>query len=562
MNRWDEKFLAADALAADDRPHLLQTPQGALLGVTRRHGDRRIGVFKAIPYAAPPTGTARWRPPTPVAPWSGVRAALHYPPDCIQPPAMMPADALWYQGPLLPESEDCLYLNVWTPAGEGAGDAGRRPVIVWIHGGSFVSGSGSHHLYDGCALAAKDVVVVTVNYRLGILGLFAHPELTAESPHGSSGNYAVADVIQALRWIRENIASFGGDPGCVTLAGESSGAFLVSLIMGSPHSKGLIHRAIGQSGGMFYRTRRLRGTAGGRPGAEEMGAAFASALGAHSVADLRAIPARDLVNKAFEHIAHLDGAGFLMAVDGWIVPDFNPDIFDRGEQADIPVLAGFNSDECNSMASFGAVPPIAPDAAAYRAQLATTYGDLAGRVAAVYPDSDPLRSTLKAFDYALFGYAAEQWCHSMRHVSSQAYLYHFAHRAPGAQTRLPAPPDREADLGAFHSAEIGYAFGHIDDGACYAPNIPFGPIGEKERAMSELMSDYWTSFARDGVPSSRRGPEWKSYSEAGRDYMQFGDGRATASTHLMPGARELQQSIANAAWEREIGWTGGNPDLV
>src|SRR5262249_44653588 len=313
---------AADTVSVD----------GGTLRGTETDGVR---VFKGIPYAAPPVGSLRWRPPQPLVAWSGVRDASGFGAEC---PQTQYDQGSIYVRPLAPQSEDCLFLNVWTPAKAGE----TLPVLVWIHGGALTRGSGVSETRDGVPLAKKGIVLVSLNYRLGALGYLAHPALTAESPRQSSGNYGVLDQIAALEWVQRNIAVFGGDAAQVTIAGESAGSWSVNTLVASPLAKGLFVRAIGQSGGRFGTTPALSEDRGAVASAEKVGVAFANAAGAASIAALRAMPAEKLV----------DVAGFRTQenVDGWVLPDQIRTIFAQKAHNNVPVLVGSNAHEMTSLA--------------------------------------------------------------------------------------------------------------------------------------------------------------------------------------------------------------------
>src|SRR4051812_39235676 len=298
------------------------TVDGGRLRGTSADGVR---VFKGIPFAAAPIGARRWKEPEPVVAWSGVKNADTFGAQCMQEP--YPEGSPYASASPPPAmSEDCLYLNVWTAA--KAGD--KRPVMVWIHGGAWTRGSGSTPTYNGAALARKGVVVVTTNYRLGVLGFLAHPELTKESPNHASGNYAILDHIAALKWVQKNIAAFGGDPTRVTIFGESAGSWSVNVLHATPLAKGLFHRAIGESGGQFAGNPSLAQ-------AERRGVALADAVGARTLAELRALPADQLLGvEAFRAIAN---------VDGYVLPEDVRTIFGRKRHNDVPVLVGSNANE-------------------------------------------------------------------------------------------------------------------------------------------------------------------------------------------------------------------------
>src|SRR6266850_2687529 len=343
---------------------------GGLISGTTVDGVRS---FKGVPFAAPPVGDLRWKPPQPVLAWQGVRQADNFGPICPQSP--YPSGSMYYSPPQT-QSEDCLYLNVWTAAKVGD----KRPVMVWIHGGALTRGSGSNAAYDGTALAKKGVVLVTINYRLGPLGYLAHPELTSESPQHSSGNYGVLDQIAALKWVQKNIAAFGGDANRVTIFGESAGSWSVNALVASPLARGLFHRAIGESGGSFGPGTYLREDRNALPSAERIGVAFAKAAGADSIKALRALPA-DKIVEVFNNDP--EGKKFRTQpnVDGWVLPDEIRNIFAKGKQNDVPVIVGSNGNEMTTLTVPATVPKTIED---YRKRIEPLYGGMIKELDAVY----------------------------------------------------------------------------------------------------------------------------------------------------------------------------------
>src|SRR5262249_14218117 len=338
-------------LAADNG----QVAYAAAADVVRVEGGQISGsaadgvrAFKGIPYAAPPVGTLRWKAPQPVVPWSGVRQCDAFGPECPQAP--YPSASMYYTPPQK-QSEDCLYLNIWTAAQPRQ----KLPVMVWIHGGALTRGSGAHAVYDGAALARKGVVLVTINYRLGPSGYLAHPELSAESPNHSSGNYGVLDQIAALKWVQKNIAAFGGNPARVTIFGESAGSWSVNTLVATPLAKGLFQAAIGESGASFQPGMHLKDDRNGLPSAEKVGAAFAKAAGTNSLAPLRAVPAEKIVD-LFNN--DTEGKKFRTQpnVDGWVFPDEIRAIFAGGKQNDVPVIVGSNANEMTTLTTPAILP--------------------------------------------------------------------------------------------------------------------------------------------------------------------------------------------------------------
>ncbi|RZJ84684.1 MAG: carboxylesterase family protein, partial [Brevundimonas sp.] len=361
--------LAVSALAlitcASANAQTVTAQAGAVRGAT----DGGIANFKGIPFAAPPVGEMRWRPPAPAARWTGVRDATRFGAACIQP---TPVIQTVYSANIGATSEDCLTLNVWTPS-----TTGKAPVMVWIHGGALVSGSSKETLYDGARLAREGVVVVSINYRLGVLGWLAHPDLSAETPLGISGNYGLMDQVAALEWVKRNIGSFGGDPDNVTIAGESAGGLSVLYLMASPLADGLFDRAIAQSAYMIS-TPELKTARFGAPSAEGAGSALSRTLQAPSLRALRSMDPQTLTDRAA-----MGGFATFGVVDGKVLPRQIVDTFDRGEQARVPVLAGFNSGEIRSLRMLAPATP--GSAADYERMIRERYGDMADAFLRLYP---------------------------------------------------------------------------------------------------------------------------------------------------------------------------------
>lgn len=492
---------------------IVRTARGALAGVDAGGG---VAAFRGIRYAEPPLGERRWRPPVAAAAWGGLRSAARFGPACVQ--VRVSPGSIYEQYP--PQSsEDCLFLNVWCPW-----NAARSPVMVWLHGGSLRMGDAASAMYDGAALARKGVLVVTVNYRLGVLGYLAHPQLSAESPHAASGNYGLLDQIEALRWVREHIAAFGGDPGNVTVFGESAGALSAILLMSSPLASGLFHKMILQSGSLVS-VAELRRSSFGQPSAESTGERLARELGAEDLAGLRAMDAGELVGRAA-------AAGFnpRPAVDGWVLPRQIVEIFDRSEQAPVPVIVGFNEGEFRSLPAL--LPPLRANAAEYEARLRSTYGNLAPRYLGHYPATNIEQSALAAARDAFFGWSAERLARSQEQVGQPAYLYFFAHQYPRQQA---------LHFEAFHGSELPYEFGRIGALDGWPERWPRPPDDARERALSEAIMTYFTSFARDGAPTANGAPTWRPYG-ANREYLDIRD-TPRASRGLMPGVFELHEEV-------------------
>ncbi|WGM40665.1 carboxylesterase family protein [Caulobacter sp. NIBR1757] len=476
--------LAAPALA--QTAPLVAAPAGSLRGAD----DAGVSVFRGIPYAAAPVGPLRWRPPMAAKPWTGVREATRFGAACMQPASP------FYNHPAV--SEDCLFLNVWAPA-----RAKKAPVLVWIHGGSLVSGSGSEVLYDGKAFAGRGVVLVSINYRLGAFGWLAHPGLNAESPDRISGNYGLQDQVEALRWVQRNISAFGGDPGNVTIAGESAGALSVIYLMAAPQARGLFHRAISQSGYMITAPMLRGGGYADWPDAETAGAALAGQMGAADTTALRAMSAQAVI----EGTARTRWFP-LGNVDGHTLPRQPIDVFDRGEQAPVPVLAGFNEGEIRSLRFL--LPPAPADAAAYEREIRARYGDLADAFLERYPAGTMAQSMLATTRDAMYGWTAERLAAKQTAVGAPSFLYYFDHGYPAADA---------AGFRAFHASEIPFVFGTTGLTPPYWPAIP---RDGREQRLSDAMLNYWASFARDGVPSAQGEAAWRPYGQD-RHYMAFED---------------------------------------
>ena len=466
-------------------------------------GDGGVWRYAGIPYAAPPVGALRWRPPQPVEPWADVRQADQLPPGCPQPTLPVPPDAEPFFGPGATRlEEDCLYLNVWSAAGPDE----RVPVMVWIHGGGLFVGDGATAAYDGAALARRGVVVVTINYRLGALGYLAHPLLREESAHGASGNYGLLDQIAALEWVQRNVAAFGGDPDRVTIFGESAGSWSVNYLLATPLAAGLFAGAIGQSGGGFSPLASLAE----RDAAEAQGERFAEALlGAET-----AVSREALRSAAAADVLAADAAAPRPNVDGWALTDGIHDVFAAGRQHDVPVIVGANADEGTALRALAGGREIAT-VEEYRAWARGEYGDLADAYLAAYPaasDADVAAGRIASSGDGRFVWEMRTWARMMEQVSSPAYLYFF--------TRVPPAADADR-YGAYHTAEIPYVFNNLGGGGRYW--FANRDYDDTDRQLSDVMASYWVNFAATGNPNGDGLPEWPAYTRTDESAMELGD---------------------------------------
>jgi para-nitrobenzyl esterase len=485
-------------------PHTVQISNGLVAGVANQ--DTGVRIFKGIPFAEPPIGDLRWKPPQPVKDWKGVRPAIQFGPRCMQHPVF--GDMNFHSNGM---SEDCLYLNVWTPYRTMGASAIKKllPVLVYFYGGGFVAGDASEPRYDGESLAAKGIVVVTMNYRLGIFGFLAHPELTKESPNHASGNYGLLDQNAALQWVQQNVAAFGGDPKRVTIGGESAGSISVSAHMASPLSKNLINGAIGESGSIL-------GTLSAVPlaQAEKQGVDFATSVGATSLAALRAMTTAQL-----HEATSKSGVGqFPLAIDGYFLPESPASVFAAGKQAHVPLLLGWNSAEMTWRALLENDEPTPEN---YAKAVRKLYGDQADEVLKLYPASTPDEVIDSATDLAtdrFIAYSTWKWFDAQVETGgSPVYRYLFArarppmtpemgNATPGLAGGILQNSDAKAhaaipDRGAVHSAEIEFALGNLSTNHVYA----WTPDDYK---VSNLMQEYFANFVKKGDPNGPPLPKW------------------------------------------------------
>jgi para-nitrobenzyl esterase len=478
---------------AGSRPATLVV-DGGLVAVPAPRPDG-VTSFKGLPYAAPPVGPSRWRPPAPLIAWSGVRSAESFGPDCMQAPSENSSP------PSRPRSEDCLYLNVWTAAAKGK----KQPVYVWIHGGGSRVGSGAQPQFDGGALAKTGIVVVTINYRLGPFGFLSTSALSAESGYGASGNYGFMDDIAALRWVQRNIAAFGGDPTRVTLGGESSGSVSTSTLMVSPLAAGLFHRAIGESGSAFRVAEPGSMGATSLAAEEHKGDALARVLGATDLAQLRAAPAEVILTEGGRMGIYFN----LPVVDGHVLPDAPWRLFQAHRYNDVPLLVGWNAQEGSlSMAGLaGTLPQL----------LGKYYRTEAAKIAPFYPAASPddIHAKIMAAGDNNIAFGTWKWgIAQQRFGGNPVYIYEFD-RAP------PVPPGTFGAFdvtlaGAYHGSEMVYAFDTLGAQPTWA-------VTDADRRVARQMSGYWANFIKTGNPNGAGLPAWPRYDPAqGPGRMRIG----------------------------------------
>lgn len=467
------------------KPGPVKTQAGLLSGTTNKEGDIRI--FRGIPFAAPPVGNLRWKAPQPVKPWKGIRKAEEFGPSPMQPePAPF---SMWSEEFLIPKepiSEDCLYLNVWTGA---KSENEKLPVMVWIYGGGFNSGGSAVPIYDGEAMAKKGIVFVSINYRVGIFGFFAHPELTEESGRGASGNYGLMDQLAALEWVQKNIAAFGGDPQNVTIAGQSAGSMSVNALVASPLAKGLFGKAIAQSGANF-----TRGSAS-LSQAEAEGVKVAQSLGASSLPELRGKPAEELMKA----VSGMRGP----IVDGYVLPGSIANIFAAGKQNPVSLLTGWNQDE-------GLIFGPIKTAEEFRKHAEAEYGSEAKDFLRHYPastDEEAAASQQNLSRDMIFGAQNYIWAkvHS-RQENGKVYVYRFTRKVPATGEYVK--------YGAFHTGEVPYAYDNLQ-----FVDRPWEPV---DRELARIMSSYWVNFIRTGNPNGPELPNWPAYTTSEKQIMVLG----------------------------------------
>lgn len=485
---------------------LVETTSGSLEG---QGADEAGGVlaFRGIPFAQPPIGDLRWRPPQPPKAWEGTRSAAQAGLPCWQP--ISPPTSIYSRGEM-ELGEDCLYLNLWTPA---TSSDERLPVMVWFHGGGHNTGHGSSLVFDGTSLARKGVVLISANYRLGAIGFMAHPALTAESEHTSSGNYGILDKIATLEWVRDNAAAFGGDPLKVTIFGQSAGSTSVCTLMASPLAAGLFHRVIGHSASCIGERMELEA-------AQERGSSLAAALGIEGEGAEAATALREVEPaKVLEASRTPGSASPGIQVDGWVVPKQMRGIFEAREHNDVPVIVGWTSDEGKGL--FAGLPEMTQEDC--EAWIRQRFGDRADDVLALYADEAEAESPKVArqsiqADQA-FGWGAREWVRLVEAAGNDAYHYFFSQAAPVYNLYLPDRPQLEVPegprgYGAYHSGDLAYAFGN--------QHLVGFNWTEQDREVSRVMSQYWVNFARTGDPNGEGVPHWPRYEAATDQSIELG----------------------------------------
>lgn len=490
-------LLSAYCANAQSDLNIIQTNAGKISGTVSE--DKSVHIFKGIPFAAPPVGELRWKAPQPVTPWSDVRQCASFAKSPIQ---SKPNEFGVYTREFLikdePLSEDCLYLNVWTGAKTSAE---KRPVMVWIYGGGFVSGGTNVPIYDGEALAKKGIILVSIPYRVGILGFFAHPELTKESPNHTSGNYGLMDLLAALKWVQKNIAAFGGDPANVTIAGQSAGSYGVNYLVASPLAKGYFSKAIAESGAHMLPG---KGSGVSLAEAEKEGIAAAGELHAATLADLRKLSPEELLKQN----------NFRPIIDGYFLPQVPADIFSANKENQVPLLTGWNEDD----AFMGGIK----NASDYTIGITKRFGK-APEVLKLYPgttDAEAERSQIRISRDQMFGVQNYSWVNQQSAKGkAKVYLYRFTRRLPATEAFKK--------YGAFHTGEVAYVFNNLK-----FLNRPFEPV---DHQLAETISSYWVNFVKTGNPNGTGLPLWPAYNNATSQAMYLGE---------KPGAKPLEDKAS------------------
>jgi para-nitrobenzyl esterase len=476
---------------------IVGTSNGKIQGTVTK--DKTVRIFKGIPFAAPPIGDLRWKAPQPVQNWKGIKQCKTF---SASPMQNKPQPFFCWSEEFIaqpePINEDCLYLNVWKTA---KAKSKKQPVFVWIYGGGLSSGSANCAIYDGEEIAKKGVIFVSINYRVGVFGFMAHPELSKESGHQASGNYGFLDQIAALKWVQKNIAVFGGDPNNVTIAGQSAGAFSVTALIASPLAKGLFHKAIAQSGGLFSNmlSQNLEKS-------EEQGVVFMKKANTNSLAELRKKSAEEL-----QILSNNPEAGrFGTTMDGYVLPVNLIEHFKKGLQNQTPVLTGWVTGD----GSFMGDSNMSVDD--YKKEAQAKYGDKAEEFLSIFPAATAEEVKTVKQKLTLLGFAGEP-AHLLASFNTKAsYIYQFGHVAPD-KPNFP-------NYGAFHTSEVPYVLHNL-----HTWNRPWQPL---DKEIETVFSSYWVNFAKTGNPNGGNLPEWKSYNKQSGEVMVVGDKMESKSGFL------------------------------
>ena len=484
---------------AQKETNVIKTGAGMVSGITNTTGD--VKIFKGIPFAAPPVGDLRWKAPQPMQPWNGVKKCDAFSASPMQAPPV--PFSMWSEEFLIrkePISEDCLYLNVWTSA---TSSNKKLPVLVWIYGGGFTSGGSNVPIYDGETMAKKGIVFVSINYRVGIFGFFAHPDLTKESPVHASGNYGIQDQVAALQWVQKNIAAFGGDPGNVTIAGQSAGSMSVNCLVASPLAKGLFNKAIAESGASFinsFGSTTLQQ-------AEDGGVKTAAALNANSIDALRKMTAAELMKAQTMR-------GVIL--DGYVLPQSIADIFAANKENKVALLTGWNENE-------GLMFGPAKKAGDFKKQIEQQYPGNAQTALQYYPATNDSIANISQLDLSrdmIFGVQNYTWANVASQQGNAVYVYRFTRKVPATGEYVK--------YGAFHTGEVPYAYDNLS-----FVNRPWEEVDHK---LADVMSSYWVNFIKTGNPNSKNLPEWKAYNTKNKETMMLG---VTQQSRPLPDAAQL-----------------------
>jgi para-nitrobenzyl esterase len=482
-------FFVGLTLITEAQNRIVQTSNGKVSGLV--NAEKSIEIFKGIPFAAPPVGDLRWKAPQPVKNWKGIKQCTTFSASPIQ---NKPQPFLCWSEEFIaqpePLSEDCLYLNVWSPAKKSKE---KKAVFVWIYGGGLSSGSANCAIYDGEEMAKKGLVFVSINYRVGVLGFMAHPELSKESGHNASGNYGILDQIAALKWVQKNIAAFGGDPNNVTIAGQSAGAFSVTALIASPLAKGLFHKAIPQSGGLLANMLLTQNLAI----AETAGINFMKKANVNSLAELRKKAATELQILS----SNREAGRFGITLDAYTLPVDLIEHFKKGLHNQTPVLTGWVTGDGSVLGE----PKISLDE--YTKEAKAKYGDKAEEFLSIFPATNDVEAKKAKQNLSLMGFAGLTAHLLAGFTTKPSYLYEFSH----------VPPDKAnfPNYGAFHTSEVPYVLNTL-----HTWNRPWQPL---DKSLESTLSSYWVNFAKTGNPNGQNLPVWEKYNKQSGIIMVLGD---------------------------------------